>query len=122
MITPPTTLSPEGRTRERVERLCSINVFSYYFEGVKGLSKARIYNAFTDSRKPLDSDALHRVTEVLGLMEELQKDVSPVPVNWARVEDVRHALTARMAASIEHESGSTLFDEVAARATEKVIE
>ena len=113
------TLSPEGRMIERLRNLnCAEYNFAQIATGIVG--KTRLAQAFKDSTKCFDRTTAAALTEKLTQMEELQASVSPCPVDWSRCEEVRMALSVRLANAVELEAGNTELQDAAKRVSQSV--
>ena len=96
------TFSPEGRMIERLRKLdCAESSFAKIVIGIAG--KTRIAEAFKDSTRGFDNDVAEKLLDKIVQMEELQKVIAPIPIAWERTEEIRNALTIRLAAQTAHD-------------------
>jgi uncharacterized protein (DUF1015 family) len=113
------TLSPEGQMIERLRKLnCAEVNFAHIATGIVG--KTRLAQAFKDSTKAFDRATADKLNQRLCHMEELQAAISPIPIAWERIEEVRSALAIRLANQIEIEKGNTELQSAAEWATRRV--
>jgi hypothetical protein len=115
----PAALSPEKKVENKLIELdCAVTAFADIAQGICG--RTRLVKAMSDSRFPLDRGVADRLIEKLDQMSELAAAVAPIPVDWSKGDAVRTALSVRLAAQIDLESGRTELQSVASWATAEV--
>jgi hypothetical protein len=122
----PAAFSPEGRISTALRQLgCSENEFANLVGNI--LSKSRLYQALSDSRKALSNPLAERLLEKVSEMQSLQGDLSaaalnmPVALNWGQTTTITNVLLARLVHRIQHELGDDSLQSTADRATAAAV-